>query len=69
MRIEQRGKSLVLLCACCDLPYAKLQFGRLVLQSKHHGDDHTNGLEPQDLECILELLRKDGAIIRAVAPK
>ena len=66
MRMEQRGEIKVFLCSCCNLPFAKLQFGRLVIQSKHHGDDHTNGLELQDLERILELLRKDGAIIPVV---
>jgi hypothetical protein len=69
MRIEQRGEIKVLLCSCCNLPYAKLQFGRLVIQSKHHSDDHTNALDLQALESILELIRKDGAIIPPVPPK
>ena len=69
MRIEQRGEIKVFLCSCCNLPFAKLQFGRLVIQSKHHGDDHTNALDLQALERILELIRKDGAIIPSVPSK
>ena len=61
MRIEQRGEIKVFLCSCCDLPFAKLQFGRLVIQSRHHGYDHTNSLDLEELESILELLRKDSA--------
>jgi hypothetical protein len=66
MRIEQRGETSVLLCSCCNLPFAKLQFGRLVIQSKHHGDDHTNALNVEELESILELIRNDTAIIHTV---
>ncbi len=69
MRIEQRGKSVVLLCGCCDLPFARLQFKRLVIQSKHYSDSHSNSLGPDDLESILELLREADAIIPAVPPK
>lgn len=54
------------LCSCCDLPFAKLQFGRLVIQSKHHGDNHSNALGPDDLESILELLRQADAIMPIV---
>ena len=66
MRIERRGKSLVVLCTCCDLPFARLQFGRLVIQSKHYSDNHWNSLSPEDLESILELLRKADAIMPIV---
>ena len=69
LRIERRGKSLVVLCTCCDLPFARVQFGRLVIQSKHHSDNHSNALDLQDLERILELIRKDGAIIPPVPSK
>lgn len=69
MRIEQRCEIKVFLCSCCNLPFAKLQFGRLVIQSKHHRDTHSNGLDLQELERIVELIRKDTAIIPAVPPK
>jgi hypothetical protein len=60
MRIEQRGEVKVFLCSCCNLPFAKLQFGRLVIQSRHDGDDHTNALGLEELQSILELIRQDG---------
>ena len=59
MRIEQRDEIKVLLCSCCNLPFAKLQFGRLVIQSRHHGDDHTNALDLGELTDILELIRQE----------
>jgi hypothetical protein len=61
LRIEQRGQSFALLCACCDLPFARMQFGRLVIQSRHHGDEHTNALDLEELQSILELIRQDSA--------
>ena len=68
MKIEQRTEIRVILCSCCNLPFAKLQFGRLVIHSRHHGDDHTNALEIQDLKHILELISKDSAIMQVVPP-
>jgi hypothetical protein len=59
MRVERRGDILTLLCSCCNLPFAKVQFGRLVIQSKHHGDYHSNSLGPQDLAKILAELAKN----------
>jgi len=67
MRIERRGATLLLLCSCCDLPFAKLQFDRLIIQSKHYSDSHSNSLGPNDLKSILELLRNPNAIIPTVA--
>lgn len=69
MRIEQRGEIKVFLCSCCDLPFAKLQFGRLVVQSKHHSDIHSNSLGPDELESILELLRQADDMLPGVPPK
>jgi hypothetical protein len=69
MRIEQRGEINVFLCSCCNLPFAKLQFGRLVIQSKHHSDNHSNALGPEDLESILELLRQADVILPSVPPR
>lgn len=33
---------LVLRCTCCGLPFATVQNGVVVIQSKHHGETHTN---------------------------
>jgi hypothetical protein len=65
MIVEERGEIRVLLCACCNLPYAKLQFGRLVIQSKHYRDNHSNSLSLEELESILELLRRTSVIMPA----
>ena len=65
MLIEQRGETRLLLCSCCNLPFAKLQFGRIVIESKHHGYLHTNAVSLDDLENILELLRNGSDIISA----
>jgi hypothetical protein len=68
MRFEQRGEVKVLLCSCCNLPFAKLQFGRLVIQSRHHGYDHTNAIDLQELQTILELILEDSAKIPIAQP-
>jgi hypothetical protein len=66
MRVEQRGETWVLLCSCCNLAFAKLQFGRIVIQSKHHSEHHTNAISSEDLQKILDELRKDADRIRSV---
>jgi hypothetical protein len=29
-------------CSCCKLPFARIQNGALVIDSRHHGERHTN---------------------------
>ena len=33
---------LTLRCATCELPYARLQNGVLIIESRHHGQIHVN---------------------------
>ncbi len=66
LRIERRGKTQALICACCNLPFARLQFGKLVVQSKHYSDSHTNGLTLDDLKKILAALEGEDDIMREV---
>jgi hypothetical protein len=40
---------IVLKCACCDLPFATIQRGVLMVNSRHHGDKHVNVVTLQDL--------------------
>jgi hypothetical protein len=40
---------VVLKCACCDLPFATIQRGVLMVNSRHHGDKHVNVVTLQDL--------------------
>ena len=56
MRIEKRGKSFVVLCTGCGLPYVTLRAGRLLIRSRHHGSTHTNVLDIEDLKKIIAAL-------------
>jgi hypothetical protein len=42
-------ETIVLKCSCCDLPFATIQRGVLVIVSRHHGDKHINVLSLADL--------------------
>ena len=42
--------SLVLLCAACGLPWARVLDGKLVVTSRHHGSRHANGVDLDDLQ-------------------
>jgi hypothetical protein len=44
---------IVLKCACCDLPFATIQRGVLVILSRHHGDRHTNVISAAELLALL----------------
>lgn len=41
-------------CACCDLPFAVVQRGVLVIQSRHHGQKHSNVITLEELRRMLE---------------
>lgn len=38
-------------CSCCKLPFARIQNGVLIIESRHHGEKHTNVI------ALAELLR------------
>ena len=59
LRIERRGGTQVLICSCCDLPFAQVQFERLVIQSKHYRDRHTNAITLEDLKALVAILECD----------
>ncbi len=40
---------VVLRCCHCGLPWAKVQAGVLIIESKHHGDKHVNVIPLADL--------------------
>lgn len=44
-----KAEEIVLRCSCCGLPYARLQGSTLVIQSKHHGEQHTNTITVDEL--------------------
>jgi hypothetical protein len=39
-----QNETVTLRCAACGLPWARLQNGVLMVQSKHHGEKHVNGI-------------------------
>lgn len=62
LHIEQRKGTQVLICSCCNLPFARVQFGRLVIQSKHYSDMHTNALTLEDLKQLVATLERGDTI-------
>lgn len=42
-------------CAGCELPFAYIQNGVLVIESRHHGEQHVNVLA---LAQVIELLQR-----------
>ncbi len=36
-------------CSCCKLPFARIQNGVLIIESRHHGEKHTNVISLADL--------------------
>lgn len=47
-------QTTVLRCATCNLPFARIQHGALVIQSRHHGEAHTNAISLAELKTLLE---------------
>lgn len=43
----------VLRCGVCGLPFATIQNGVLMVESKHNGDKHTNVITLAELEKLL----------------
>lgn len=42
-------QSKVFKCACCGLPFARIENGVLIIESRHHGEKHTNVIPLSDL--------------------
>ena len=58
------SEPIVLRCACCGLPYARVQDGCLVVESRHHGDKHTNAIALAEVARLFDvpeaMIRKPG---------
>lgn len=50
-----------LLCSTCRLPFAVVENGVLVIESRHHGEKHTNVLS---LEAVYELVKASHYAVR-----
>lgn len=53
MAVTTRQHPLRCQCGACDLPYAIVQNGVLVIVARHNGDRHTNVLKLEDVERLL----------------
>lgn len=49
------SEPLVLRCACCGLPYARVQGGCLVVESRHHGEKHTNAISLEEVARLFDV--------------
>ncbi len=61
MRIEQRKSGFVILCGCCNDPFARVQEGRLVITSRHKSQAHTNGLSLEELKNLVEVIERQNS--------
>ena len=43
------SEAVDLRCRTCDVPFATLQNGAIVVESRHHGQKHTNTIAIADL--------------------
>ena len=64
LRIEWLGGAQAIICSCCNMPFAKMQFGRLVIQSKHYSGFHTNAITLEELKTLVAVL--EGGKIKEV---
>ena len=39
----------ILRCSCCNVPWARLENGVLIVEAKHHGERHVNVVPVGDL--------------------
>jgi len=58
------GKGIPLMCSCCNLPFAYLRNGVLVVQSRHHGQSHQNVVAVSELSRILTV----SVVVPALSP-
>ncbi len=45
-------------CSCCGLPFARLQHGCIVVESKHSGEKHVNAVAVDEL---VKMIREEQA--------
>jgi hypothetical protein len=42
-------------CSCCRLPLARIQNGVLIIESRHHGERHTNVIALAELVQLISM--------------
>lgn len=60
--LRASGRPIVLKCDCCDLPFATIQRGVLMVNSRHHGDKHVNVIGLRDLIQMLRDLTEEAVV-------
>lgn len=50
-------------CDKCRLPYARVQNGCLVIESRHHGEIHTNAIPLAQVRALLEAALTSPAVV------
>lgn len=58
MIVDERG---FIRCDECNLPYARVQDGVLVIESRHYGVKHTNVIRLEDMIELLQERQKECA--------
>ena len=51
--IHPDGQDEIFRCYKCNLPFARLQNGAIVIESRHHGEKHTNSISVWDLVLLV----------------
>jgi len=49
-----KQKVVVLYCTTCGLPWARIENGVLIVESRHHGERHVNVMPIMDLQIQVE---------------
>ena len=52
MNDQNQNGVVVLRCAECGLPFGRVQNGVLIVESRHHGETHTNAIAVQRLQRL-----------------
>ena len=48
----QPSEPIILRCACCGLPFARLEGDKLVIESRHKGEVHVNEISVRALRAL-----------------
>jgi len=53
--MNENGKDTVLTCGKegCHFPFARIQNGVLVIESRHHGESHVNVITMEEVAAVL----------------
>jgi len=61
MSQKTEERVVILRCAECGLPWARLQDGVLIVESRHHGETHVNALPARRLLAMARQQEREQA--------